>query len=58
MALFNLSNITAALADTKESGVSFAGLAKKWETVQDGKLETRNSLSRDYQNCETISKNI
>lgn len=36
MALFNLSNITAALADTKESGVSFAGLAKKWETVQDG----------------------
>ncbi|CAO1332234.1 unnamed protein product [Diamesa serratosioi] len=35
MALFNLANITAALADTKESGVSFAGLAKKWETVQD-----------------------
>lgn len=38
MALFNLSTVSDALQDVTEqtSGVSFAGLAKKWETEEDG----------------------
>lgn len=39
MALFNLSSVGDALQDLTEqqSGVSFVGLAKKWETEEDGK---------------------
>lgn len=39
MASFNLANVTEALQDlsSDNSGVSFFGLAKKWETEKDGK---------------------
>lgn len=39
MASFNLSTVTDALKDvsSENSGVSFLGLAKKWETEKDGK---------------------
>lgn len=38
MALFNLSKITEALKDTDQTGgVSFVGLARKWEKEEDGK---------------------
>lgn len=39
MASFNLSTVTDALQDvsSENSGVSFFGLAKKWETEKDGK---------------------
>lgn len=42
MALFNLSNFGDALQDAANSdqGVSFAGLAKKWENEEDGKVST------------------
>lgn len=40
MASFNLSNITAALGDLKEEGISFSGQQKKWETENDGKKLT------------------
>lgn len=40
MALFNLTNVSEALQDVSDdnSGISFAGLAKKWETEEDGEL--------------------
>lgn len=40
MASFNLANVGEALDDVTslEDGISFAGLAKKWETEEDGKL--------------------
>lgn len=36
---FNLANVSEALQDVSDdnSGVSFAGLAKKWENENDGK---------------------
>lgn len=39
MALFNLSAFSNALQDAAQSeeGVSFAGLANKWENENDGK---------------------
>lgn len=39
MASFNLANVSEALDDvtSDESGISFAGLARKWETEEDGK---------------------
>lgn len=39
MASFDLANVGKALDDASsdESGISFAGLAKKWETEDDGK---------------------
>lgn len=39
MALFNLSSFGDALQDAADSerGISFAGLAKKWENEEDGK---------------------
>lgn len=42
MALFNLSDFSNALQDAADSeqGVSFAGLAKKWENENDGENKT------------------
>lgn len=39
MTTFNLTNVSEALQDVSDddSGVSFAGLAKKWESEADGK---------------------
>ena len=39
MFAFNLANVSEALQDVSndDSGISFAGLAKKWETENDGK---------------------
>lgn len=39
MALFNLSSVSDALQDVSDDtkGVSFVGLAKKWETEENGK---------------------
>ena len=39
MTNFNLSNFSDALQDVSDDsrGISFAGLAKKWETENDGK---------------------
>lgn len=39
MTSFNLANVSEALDDvsSENSGISFAGLAKKWETEDDGK---------------------
>jgi hypothetical protein len=39
MALFNLASVSDALQETERdsSGVSFVGLAKKWENENDGK---------------------
>lgn len=39
MTSFNLANVSEALQDVTDddSGISFAGLAKKWETENDGK---------------------
>lgn len=39
MTSFNLANVSEALSDvaSDSSGVSFSGLAKKWETEDDGK---------------------
>lgn len=36
---FNLANVSEALQDVSDdnSGISFAGLAKKWENENDGK---------------------
>ena len=41
MTSFNLTNVIEALLDVSDddSGISFAGLAKKWETEEDGELE-------------------
>lgn len=40
---FNLANVIEALQDVSDdnSGVSFAGLAKKWETEDDGKKNNK-----------------
>lgn len=39
MAFLNLSSVGDALQDVtdQQGGVSFVGLAKKWETAEDGK---------------------
>lgn len=36
---FNLANVSEALQGVEDdnSGITFAGLAKKWETEEDGK---------------------
>jgi hypothetical protein len=41
MTSFNLANVSEALQDVSDanSGISFAGLAKKWETEDDGEFE-------------------
>lgn len=38
MTSFNLAVVSEALQDVtnEDSGISFAGLAKKWETADDG----------------------
>lgn len=42
MTTFDFATVSEVLQDVSEdnSGVSFAGLAKKWETENDGKLES------------------
>lgn len=39
MALFNLSTVSDALQDVSDDtkGISFVGLARKWETEENGK---------------------
>jgi hypothetical protein len=39
MTFFNLANVSEALQDVQDdsAGITFAGLAKKWETENDGK---------------------
>lgn len=37
MATFNLSEITNALTNSTETGVSFQGRAQKWENADQGK---------------------
>lgn len=47
MTSFNLANVSEALQDVSDdnSGISFAGLAKKWETENDGKLNKRARIN-------------
>lgn len=56
MALFNLSSVGDALEDVTEqqSGVSFVGLAKKWETEEDGKSKTCSSYFFCLQNFNLL----
>lgn len=44
MTSFNLANVSEALDDVSndDSGISFAGLANKWENENDGKSMTIN----------------
>lgn len=39
MTTFNLANVSEALQDVQDdnAGITFAGLAKKWENENDGK---------------------
>lgn len=48
MASFSLANVSEALqeVDNENSGVSFAGLAKKWETEADGEIKCVSRTSR------------
>lgn len=43
MTSFNLANVSEALQDVSNdnSGISFSGLGKKWETENDGKENKR-----------------
>lgn len=45
MTSFNLANVSEALQDVSNdnSGVSFAGLAKKWENEDDGKNQNKQT---------------
>lgn len=42
MTTFNLANVSEALQDVQSdnAGLTFAGLAKKWESENDGKNST------------------
>lgn len=53
MTSFNLTNVIEALEDVSidNSGISFAGLAKKWETEDDGKENERACFVWNITEC-------